>query len=61
MTNPTFSWTARCRITLAPGYSVTILHVHREFCEAVRGVVKRTLDDGRAVTLDNIAATHFRS
>ena len=52
---------AKIRRALALGYSVTILHVHREFREAVRGVVKRTLEDGRAVTLDNIAVTHFRS
>ena len=52
---------AKIRRALALGYNVTILHVHREFREAVRGVVKRTVEDGRAVTLDNIAATHLRS
>ncbi len=52
---------AKIRRALALGYSVTVLHVHREFREAVRGVVKRAVEDGRAVTLDNIAATHFRS
>ena len=52
---------AKIRRALALGYDVTILHVHREFREAVRGLVHRAVDDGRAVTLDNIAVTHFRA
>jgi hypothetical protein len=43
------------------GHIVTIIHVHRSFAEAVRMVIKRAIAMGRAVTLDNIAVTHFRS
>lgn len=52
---------AKIRRALTLGYDVTILHVHRDFREAVRGVVQRAVEQGRAVTLDNIAATHFRA
>ncbi len=54
---------ARTKIqqALAFGHSVAIVHVHRAFAEAVRMVVHRAIEMGRAVTLDNIAATHFRS
>lgn len=52
---------AKVRQALALGHRVTIVHVHREFLETIRMVVQRALEMGRAVTLDNIAATHFRS
>jgi hypothetical protein len=52
---------AKIRRALALGYDVTILHVHRDFRGAVRGVVQRAVEHGRAVTLDNIAVTHFRA
>lgn len=54
---------ARAKITdaLALGHRVTVIHVFRTFAETVRLVVERAVAMGRAVTLDNIAATHFRS
>ena len=52
---------AKIRQALALGHSVAIVHVHRAFAETVRMVVKRAIEMGRAVTLDNIAATHFHS
>ncbi len=52
---------AKIRQALAFGHNVAIVHVHRAFAEAVRMVVRRAIEMGRAVTLDNIAATHFRS
>jgi nucleotide-binding universal stress UspA family protein len=51
----------KIREALALGHRVTVIHVHREFSETVKLVVKRAIEIGRAVTLDNIAATHFRS
>ena len=52
---------AKIREALALGHRVTVIHVFRAFAEAVRLVVQRAIEMGRAVTLDNIAATHFRS
>lgn len=52
---------AKIRHALVLGHSVAIVHVHRAFAETVRMVVQRAVEMGRAVTLDNIAATHFRS
>lgn len=52
---------AKIREALALGHRVTVIHVFRAFAETVRLVVKRAIEMGRAVTLDNIAATHFRS
>ncbi len=52
---------AKIREALALGHRVAVLHVFRDFAETVRMVVKRAIKMGRAVTLDNIAATHFRS
>ena len=51
----------KIRQALALGHTVAIVHVHRAFAETVRMVVKRAIEMGRAVTLDNIAPTHFRS
>ena len=51
----------KIREALTIGHRVTVVHVHRAFAETVRMVVKRAVEKGRAVTLDNIAATHFRS
>ena len=51
----------KIRAALALAHRVTLVHVHRDFAEAVRMVVQRAIEMGRAVTLDNIAATHFRS
>ena len=51
----------KIREALAVGHRVTVVHVHRAFGETVRMVVKRAVEKGRTVTLDNIAATHFRS
>ena len=52
---------AKIREALALGHRVTVIHVFRAFAETVRLVVKRAIEIGRSVTLDNIAATHFRS
>ena len=52
---------AKIRQALALRHTVAMVHVHRAFAETVRMVVKRAIEMGRAVTLDNIAATHFRS
>ncbi|GEM_PF-5176390 len=52
---------AKIREALALGHRVTVIHVFRAFAETVRLAVKRAIAMGRAVTLDNIAATHFRS
>lgn len=52
---------AKIRDAFALGHRVTVIHVHRDFAETVRMVVKRAIEKGRTVTLDNIAATHFRS
>ena len=52
---------AKIRAALALGHRVTIVHVHRAFEETMRMVVQRAIEMGRAVTIDNIAATHFRS
>ena len=52
---------AKIRRALALGHSVSVVHVHRAFAETVRMVVERAVEMGRAVTLDNIAATHYRS
>ena len=54
---------ARSKIAeaLSLGHEVAIVHVHREFAETVRMVINRAIHMGRAVTLDNIAVTHFRS
>jgi hypothetical protein len=54
---------ARTKIweALALGHSLTVMHVFRAFAEAIPSVVKRAIATGRVVTLDNIAATHFRS
>jgi hypothetical protein len=56
-------WAARSKIlnALSRGHEVAIFHFHREFAQTVKMVIKRAIDMGRAVTLDNIAATHFRS
>ena len=51
----------KIREALAAGHRVTLAHVHRAFAETVRMVVKRAVEQGRTVTLDNIAVTHFRS
>ena len=51
----------KIREALTIGHRVTVVHVHRAFAETVRMVVKRAVEKGRTVTLDNIAATHFRS
>lgn len=51
----------KIRTALALGHRVTIVHVHRSFEETIRMVVQRAIEMGRAVTIDNIAATHFRS
>ena len=51
----------KIRAALAVGHRVTVAHVHRAFAETVRMVVTRAVEIGRTVTLDNIAATHFRS
>ena len=52
---------AKIRQALALGHSVSLVHVHRAFAETLRMVVARAIEMGRAVTLDNIAATHCRS
>ena len=52
---------AKIREALALGHRVTVIHVFRAFAETVQLAVKRAIAMGRAVTLDNIAATHFRS
>ena len=52
---------AKIRRALALGHIVSVVHVHRAFAETVRMVVERAIEMGRAVTLDNIAATHCRS
>ena len=52
---------AKIRQALAFGHRVIVAHVFRAFAETVRLVVRRAIERGRAVTLDNIAATHFRS
>ena len=52
---------AKIREALALGHRVIVVHVFRAFAETVRLVVRRAIERGRAVTLDNIAATHFRS
>jgi hypothetical protein len=51
----------KVRLALALGHSVTIIHVHRAFLETIPMIVQRAIEMGRTVTLDNIAATHFRS
>ena len=52
---------AKISQAVALGHEVTIIHVDREFLETVRMVVKRALDMGRVVALDDIATTRFRS
>ena len=52
---------AKIRDAIALGHRVTVIHVFRAFAETVRMVAKRAIEMGRAVALDNIAATHFRS
>ncbi|MEM0968789.1 MAG: zeta toxin family protein [Verrucomicrobiota bacterium] len=51
----------KIREAIALNHEVTIVHVHRNFEETVKMVVNRAMEMGRAVALDNIAATHFRS
>ena len=52
---------SKIRQALALGHSVTIIHVNREFLETVRMVVKRAVEMGRVVALEDIAVTRFRS
>lgn len=52
---------AKIRAALALGHRIAVIHVFRAFAESVPLVVRRAIAIGRAVTLDNIAATHFRS
>jgi hypothetical protein len=52
---------SKIRQALALGHSVTIIHVNREFLETVRMVVKRAVQMGRVVALEDIAVTRFRS
>jgi predicted ABC-type ATPase len=48
----------KIRAALDEGWAVVILYVHRSFEDAVRGVIDRAVETGRAVPLNVLAADH---
>ncbi len=53
--------TEKIQAVIDLGFTVTVLHVYLRFDEAVRRVIDRAIMHGRAVTMDNLAMTHFRA